>query len=78
MAEKAHKRKREAGKETVFSYGDQLWDMERVENSAARVKRPRAVPEIMGMDTYTFDTWSPNKPQTLIHLPASAIRRQNP
>jgi len=39
MARKAHKRKREDGKETVFRYGGLEWDKADAEKSATRFKK---------------------------------------
>ena len=41
MMNKAEKRKREEGKNTVFSYGGKLWNRERVENTLSRAKKAR-------------------------------------
>ncbi|RDW80899.1 hypothetical protein BP5796_05597 [Coleophoma crateriformis] len=42
MVQKAHKRKREDGKETVFHYGGLQWDKAEAERSATRSKKPRS------------------------------------
>jgi hypothetical protein len=34
MAEKANKRKRNEGKDTVFSYGGQVWSQEQIQSRA--------------------------------------------
>lgn len=48
MAEKARQRKREAGKDTVFSYGGRLWDSDRVEHTLSRAKRARFSEDVVG------------------------------
>lgn len=39
MAEKAKRRKREEGKDTVFSFGGRLWDSNRVENTLNKARK---------------------------------------
>lgn len=39
MMNKSQQRKREEGKNTVFSYGGRLWNSERVENTLSRAKK---------------------------------------
>ena len=41
MKEKAKRRKREEGKETVFSFGGRVWDSNRIENTAIRAKKSK-------------------------------------
>jgi hypothetical protein len=41
MKEKAKRRKREEGKDTVFSFGGRVWDSNRIENTAIRAKKSR-------------------------------------
>jgi len=41
MVQKAHKRRREDGKETVFLYGGLRWDKADAEKSVTRSKKPR-------------------------------------
>jgi hypothetical protein len=48
MAQKAHKRKREDGKDTVFLYGGLQWDKADAEKSATRSKKPRSGAESIG------------------------------
>jgi hypothetical protein len=47
MKEKAKRRKREEGKDTVFSFGGRVWDTNRVERTATRAKRSRMISEDM-------------------------------
>jgi hypothetical protein len=41
MKEKAKRRKREEGKETVFSFGGRIWDSNRIESTAIRAKKSK-------------------------------------
>ena len=41
MAEKANRRKREEGKDTVFVCGGKVWGRDRIDSTLARVKRAR-------------------------------------
>jgi hypothetical protein len=41
MKEKAKRRKREEGKETVFSFGGKVWDNNRIESTATRAKKSK-------------------------------------
>jgi hypothetical protein len=47
MAQRAHKRKREDGKDTVFLFGGLQWDKADVERSAARSKKSRSAADIV-------------------------------
>ena len=47
MVSKAHKRKREEAKETVFIYGGSKWTKERAESSASRSKKRMLDAELM-------------------------------
>lgn len=46
MKEKAKRRKREEGKDTVFSFGGRAWDSNRVESTAIRAKKSRISEDI--------------------------------
>lgn len=41
MKEKAKRRKREEGKETIFSFGGKVWDDSRIESTATRAKKSK-------------------------------------
>ena len=41
MANKARTRKWQENKDTVFSFGEKLWDSDRIENTLHRAKRGR-------------------------------------
>ncbi|KAI0902167.1 hypothetical protein F4806DRAFT_28518 [Annulohypoxylon nitens] len=68
MAEKAEKRKREDGKDTVFLYRGQTWTRERVQSSASRAKRARTDG---GEDIETPQSVSYKTPMNLVQTPAS-------
>jgi hypothetical protein len=48
MVEKANKRKRNEGKDTVFSYGGQVWSQERIQSRAGRAKKSREAIDVDG------------------------------
>jgi hypothetical protein len=48
MTEKAKKRKRETGSDTVFSYGGRQWTKDRAATTLTRAKRPRTDFEVLG------------------------------
>ena len=41
LVEKANRRKRDHGKDTVFEVGGKVWTRDRIESTLARVKRTR-------------------------------------
>ena len=48
MAGKAERRRREEGKETVFSFGGRIWNTDRVASTLARIKNPRVDEDLEG------------------------------
>jgi len=48
MKQKANKRKRDDGKETVFIYGGRRWDKSDAERSATRSKKVRIGSDLIG------------------------------
>ncbi len=52
MTEKAKRRKREEGKDTVFNLGGRLWGVDRIQSTLARAKKPTVSEDLAG----EFDT----------------------
>ena len=52
MAEKAKRRKREEGKDTVFSFGGRVWDSQRIENTLVRAKKSKVIIDLTGEFPY--------------------------
>lgn len=48
MAEKAKRRKREEGKDTVFHFGGRVWESHRVKSTIARTKKPTVTIDLTG------------------------------
>jgi hypothetical protein len=48
MKEKAKRRKREEGKDTVFSFGGRVWDDNRIESTATRAKKSKISEDMAG------------------------------
>jgi len=53
MTQKAEKRKRDDGKETVFFYGGLQWDKSDAEKTASRSKKARNGTEIIGKSYFS-------------------------
>ena len=45
---KAERRKREEGKDTVFSFGGRVWDSGRLESTLVRTKKPKVAIDLTG------------------------------
>ena len=62
MAEKSKRRKREEGKDTVFSFEGRIWDSDRVENTLSRTKRTSFSEDIASK---SYRDWLPSVDQHL-------------
>lgn len=52
MTEKAKRRKREEGKDTVFTFGGRVWDSRRLESTLVRAKKPKVTIDLTGKCAY--------------------------
>ncbi|KAL8713832.1 MAG: hypothetical protein Q9225_006682 [Loekoesia sp. 1 TL-2023] len=71
MAEKAKRRKREEGKDTVFSFGGRVWEDHRVENTLARTKKPKVTIDLT--DVPIPEGVSYKTPKALVESPAKNV-----
>ncbi|PMD25575.1 hypothetical protein NA56DRAFT_565482, partial [Hyaloscypha hepaticicola] len=70
MKEKAKRRKREEGKETVFSFGGKVWDDNRIESTAARAKKSKTREDMEIAETPKGVSYKTPKPLVASPFPA--------
>ncbi|KAL8828847.1 MAG: hypothetical protein Q9170_006425 [Blastenia crenularia] len=71
MREKARRRKRDEGKDTVFSFGGRIWDSSRVESTIVRTKKPKVTIDLT--DVLTPEGVSYKTPKALVESPAENL-----
>ncbi|KAL8767768.1 MAG: hypothetical protein Q9209_005854 [Squamulea sp. 1 TL-2023] len=71
MAEIAKRRKREEGKDTVFTYRGRVWESDRIENTLLRTKKPKVAIDLTDVPTPEGLTYK--TPEALVESPANNV-----
>ncbi|KAL8777117.1 MAG: hypothetical protein Q9213_007998 [Squamulea squamosa] len=71
MAEMAKRRKREEGKDTVFTFGGRVLESDRIENTLLRTKKPKVTIDLT--DVPTPEGVSYKTPKALVESPANNV-----